>query len=124
MILTKDLQNARYAYARKESNVGTAIKNLDQAIKHLNYLKNLYLKGTIKHSCYQSYRASTASYRAGLVEQLKQAKTDKHNAWRTYDKMKLEFDKQDTKGTILQDALAKLNLEQKQALKEYFLESK
>jgi len=123
MILTKDLQNASYAYARAETHLGAVIKNLDQAIEHLKYIKKLHLKGVVKHSCYQSYKASTANYRARLVEQLKQAKTEKHNTWRTYDKIKKEFDRQDTKSTILQDALAKLNQEQKQALKEYFLKN-
>lgn len=121
MIFTKDVQNARYTYVKSETTLGECIKKLEHSLAHLLHTKKLYLQGVIKHYCYQSYKASSAKYRTNLVEQLKQAKIEKHQAWCAYDKIKLEFDKQNPKDTILQDALARLNHEQKQALKEYFL---
>jgi len=121
MILTKDVQNARYTYTQSQYSVGKAGAELTKALLHLKHMKHLYLKGAVKHKCYQSYKASTSKQREELVEQLKQSKIKMHNDYRTYDKIKTEFDKQNPQDTTVQDALSRLSEQHRQALKEYFL---
>lgn len=120
MILTKDLDVARWAYSQSERNLGDAISNSEKALNHLKYIKTLHRKGFVNLKTYQSYKTTTAKHRQQLTEQIKQYKLKRHETWKVYDTLQIEYNKQNPENTLLQDTLNRLTEKQKQALKEYF----
>ena len=120
MICTRDLDGARWQYKASLTMVENVKSELLDSLNHLKYIKKLVKKGIVKQSAYQSYKATTAKYRSGLVEAVKMARSDKHKKHRIYDNLQKEYNKQNAEDTILQDALVRLSPNQREVLKEYF----
>ncbi len=120
MIQTKELDGARWQYRQSVAKLDSAKSKLSYALNHLKHMKKSLALGVIKHSTYQSYKATTAQHRALLVETVISARLDKHNKYKVYDELQKQYNKQNPRTTLLNDTLAKLSETQKEILEEYF----
>ena len=120
MIQTKELDGARWQYRQSAVTLDSAKGKLSYTLDHLKHMKKLLALGVIKHSAYQSYKATTAQHRALLVEAVASARLDMHNKYRAYDELQKQYNKQNPQTTLLNDTLAKLSDAQKEMLEEYF----